>query len=517
MAGKKELGVLNASSVRELSNQIALRNVRHQGHDYVELRVEGKRHIFFCILCFSPCYNEDTLFAHLNGSLHRERYTAAKVTLLLPNRWPFNDGVFFFHNSSDQDSQLVISNQNKDGFLLSDKNSNLNHCKNSCSSEDKNLGRASTSNGTNLNADSENNNLSIPGVVIRDEISVLDVNFKGFGEISTRIYEGEGFFNWIRRIWCAWLGKEREEDLGDMVRDHDFAVVTFPYTNDLGRSGIYDHFSTSPCSSAHTDTKTSEGSSKKGKKEKACSSAHTVFVTVGGRGKKRRKSFSDPVYNGDNSKSLSNRCGSSRDGFVVSSSSTSDKIHRQKIRNQERAAAERTCDVCHRKMLPGKDMATLLNMKTGRLACSSRNVNGAFHVFHTSCLVHWILICEFEICKNQSSMTRETGRESRSKCSETETKDGKRERVLISSVFCPECHGTGINIEGDHQLQAPTFPVSQIFSLKVEISVKHRAWMKSPEILQNNSTGLCFPSESEEMIKEKVLPLKLLHFYKANV
>ncbi|XP_042506830.1 uncharacterized protein LOC122083185 [Macadamia integrifolia] len=517
MAGKKELGVLNASNVRELSNQIALRNVRHQGHDYVELRVEGKRHIFFCILCFSPCYNEDTLFAHLNGNLHRERYTAAKVTLLLPNRWPFNDGVFFFHNSSDQDSQLVISNQNKDGFLLSDKNSNLNHCKNLSSSEDNKLGRASTSNGTNLNADSENNNLSIPGVVIRDEISVLEVNFSGFGEISARIYEGEGFFNWIRRIWCAWLGKEREEDLGDMVRDHDFAVITFPYTYDLGRSGIYDNFSTWPRSSAHTDTETSEGSRKRGKKEKACSSAHTVVETVGGRGKKRRKSFSDPE---DISKSLSSRCGSSRDGSVVSSSSTSEKIHRREIRDQERAAAERMCDVCQRKMLPGKDMATLLNMKTGRLACSSRNVNGAFHVFHTSCLVHWILICEFEIWKNQSSnseTTRETLRESRSKCSETEIKDGKRERVPISSVFCPECQGTGINIEGDHQLQPPTVPVSQMFSLKLEISDKHRAWMKSPEILQNNSTGLCFPSQSEEMIKEKVLPLKLLHFYKADV
>ncbi|XP_043688537.1 uncharacterized protein LOC122639698 isoform X2 [Telopea speciosissima] len=372
MAGKQELGFVKASSVRELANKITLRKVRSQGHEYVELREDGKRDIFFCILCFSPCYSEDTLFDHLNGTLHKKRYTAAEVTLLLPNRWPFNDGVFFFHNSSEQDKQLLISSQYKDGLLLSHKNYNLNNGKNSSSSED-NLRRVSRGNGTNLNPDGRNYNLSIPGVVIRDEISVLEVSFNGFGDISARICEGEGFSNWIHRIWCAWLGKEREEDLGDMVWDHDFAVITFPYTCDLGRSGIYDNFSTSPRSSSHTDTEIICEGPRKKRKKSACSGAQTEIETVEGPRKKRKKSFSDPE---DISKSLINQCGSSRNGSVVSSSSTSDKILRREIRQQERAAAERMCDVCQRKMLPGKDMATLLNMKTGRLACSSRNVNG---------------------------------------------------------------------------------------------------------------------------------------------
>lgn len=31
----------------------------------------------------------------------------------------------------------------------------------------------------------------------------------------------------------------------------------------------------------------------------------------------------------------------------------------------------------------------------------------------------------------------------------------------ISSVFCPECQGTGVNIEGD-QLEKPTIPLSEV-------------------------------------------------------
>ncbi|KAJ4975963.1 hypothetical protein NE237_001069 [Protea cynaroides] len=495
MAGKRELGVVNASSVRELANNMILRNVRSQGHEYVELRMEGtqgkQRHIFFCILCLSPCYGEDNLFQHLHGNLHKERYAGAKVTLLLPNRWPFNDGVLFFHNASEQDKQLAISSQNKDGLLLSHRTFNV------------------------VNLSSSEDNLSIPGVVIRDEISVLDVSFMGFGKITARICEAEEFFNWIRRIWCAWLGKEREVDEGNMVPDHEFAVITFPYTYDLGRSGIYDNLSTSPHSRARTDTETGEEPRKKRKKS-AYNGAHTVVEIIESTRKKKKKSFSDPE---DISKSLSNQCSSSRHGSVVSSSSTSDRILRRELRQQEQAASERMCDVCQRKMLPGKEMATLLNMKTGRLACSSRNVTGAFHVFHTSCLIHWILICEFEIWKNKSSSSQpsyEYGREDGSKCSKTEVKDGKgAARVPIFSVFCPECRGTGINIEGDKR-QTPTVSVSQMFNHKLHASDAHRAWMKHPEILQNCSTGLRFPFQAEEMIEEKILPLKFLRFYRAN-
>lgn len=92
----------------------------------------------------------------------------------------------------------------------------------------------------------------------------------------------------------------------------------------------------------------------------------------------------------------------------------------------------------------------------------------------------------------------------------------------------------------------------QMFKYKIKVSDARKAWMKNPEALQNCSTGFYFPSRSEEKFQvlkllsifyflalfllpkassffsllksisscnfqEKVSPLKLLHFYSAEV
>ncbi|XP_074367361.1 uncharacterized protein LOC141707853 [Apium graveolens] len=93
----------------------------------------------------------------------------------------------------------------------------------------------------------------------------------------------------------------------------------------------------------------------------------------------------------------------------------SSKTVRKELRKHQRVAAERMCDICQHNVLPGKDVATLMNMKTGRLVCSSRNVNGAFHVFHTSCLVHWMLLTELEIHNNQNAAGSEVKQRGRKK------------------------------------------------------------------------------------------------------
>ncbi|KAJ6379251.1 hypothetical protein OIU76_015965 [Salix suchowensis] len=122
------------------------------------------------------------------------------------------------------------------------------------------------------------------------------------------------------------------------------------------------------------------------------------------------------------------------------------------------------CDICQQKMLPEKDVATLWNRKTGKLACSSRNVYGAFHVFHTSCLIHWIIYCEFEMVRNQTVSTKggRTCRKKNGTKSNTTGKDGTV-NVLpnpIVYVFCPDCQGTGVYIEGD-EFEKPLTPLSE--------------------------------------------------------
>ncbi|KAJ4871102.1 Uncharacterized protein Rs2_47273 [Raphanus sativus] len=95
-----------------------------------------------------------------------------------------------------------------------------------------------------------------------------------------------------------------------------------------------------------------------------------------------------------------------------------------------------------------KDAAAILNMKTGKLACGSRNLLGAFHLFHVSCVVHWFLFCESEILgskmvcgKGKKRCTKQSGANMNGLVSNVSWQ--------IFSVFCPECQGTGINIEGD--------------------------------------------------------------------
>lgn len=88
----------------------------------------------------------------------------------------------------------------------------------------------------------------------------------------------------------------------------------------------------------------------------------------------------------------------------------------------------------------------------------------AFHVFHTSCIIHWILLCEFEIITkelvNPKLKRRKSKRKNAAKCSEI----GKEGTRAIDSVFCPECQGTGIIIEGD-ELEKPSVPLSEVCTL----------------------------------------------------
>lgn len=547
----RELGFRKGGScsLREETARIILHRVRNQGHPYVELRESGKRVIFFCTLCLSPCYSDSVLFDHLNGNLHKQRYAAAKVTLFGPMPWPFNDGVFFFHNLPKNEHRLVVSNSprqrngnlnpNNDSLEITVRDGSC--AENSKSKHDDNMPvNVSDSNGSsNLNGCNsalilndyreildpydDNHNLLIPGVLLNNEVSILAVRPIGIGHIASRIRETNEIGNRVSRIWCAWLG---EGDSGDTnflpAVDCDFAIITFSYTCDLGRKPVLN------------DLDLLESSLRLELENGGCN----------GNERKRKESFSEPEdmheVMGDHpalsdssevvlflqKDTADNAITSSQDNHhqLQQSRFISSKAVRRELRRQQRLVAERMCDVCQQKMLPGKDVATLLNRKTGNLACSSRNTNGAFHVFHTSCLIHWLLLCEFETLVDPSIHSEKTrGRTATKPRKRRATKSSKVQRsgdgsgtmrAHISSVFCPECQGTGINIEGD-QLQKPTIPLSEMFLYKIKAIESHKAWMKNPEILQKCSTGLHFPCSSKEDFEEKVLPLKLLHFYRA--
>ncbi|KAJ6379282.1 hypothetical protein OIU76_015992 [Salix suchowensis] len=152
------------------------------------------------------------------------------------------------------------------------------------------------------------------------------------------------------------------------VLDHDFGAVTFAYDYELGKSGLFDDMKLSLSSSAAALTENDEGGNRK-----------------------RRRSVSEPE---DVSRSLTNQYGlcEEESSNLVLDRYDDQLMHtrfiRREVRKQQRIAAEKMCDICQQKMLPEKDVAMLWNRKTGKLACSSRNVYGV--TFSTSPVISQI-------------------------------------------------------------------------------------------------------------------------------
>lgn len=523
MTGRMELGFpktsskMSATSLKEQAARMTLRKLRAQGHTYVEIREEGKRFIFFCTLCLAPCYSETVLFDHLKGNLHTKQYATAKVTLLASNPWPFSDGVHFFDNTPEEvNNQLMISNGNTSSVLDTDYNdNNLAIVKHSVNSN-KNLDTAGAHSGsevssgdTDVNTDGGDCDLVVPSVLLKDVISDLKLRYIGLGQITARFREKDGASNEITRIWCEWLGKTGTADeVTFSVQEHDFALINFSYKLDLGRMDLLEDLKTLVSSSSMEEIEIGEGTGRK--RKKSFSDTEDVSVSLGNQ------------YDSCGEDSLESNSPKSRlvlDDHFLHKSIISDKNIRRELRRRQQVAAEKTCSICQHKLLPGKDVATILNLNTKRLACSSRNPRGAFHVYHTSCLIHWILLCEYEIHTNQSvssKMSQGSRRKTASKCNEKE-KVGENGPVRILSeihhVFCPECHGTGTHAD---ELNRPKYHLSKVFRYKIKMSDAHRAWMKSPEVTHNCSTGFHFPPQSEETAQERVSPIKLLHFYGAD-
>ncbi|KAL0328175.1 UNVERIFIED_CONTAM: hypothetical protein Scaly_2250100 [Sesamum calycinum] len=526
MAGRKELGFpkTGGGNLKEQLVRTTLRNVRSQGHPYVELREDGKKLIFFCTLCLAPCYSDSVLFNHLKGNLHTERLATAQVTLLKPNPWPFSDGVFFFHSDSEEQSKCLPVSYSEGNKLLDTHHVDADSL--DIVSYAGNLGQNASSNDlqqiedhggcdeipcdSNLDGEVTNQELVVPSVLQKDEVSDLVVKHMGIGRIGARFSEMNGVSNEIRKIWCEWLGNKgvANDDI-NVVPEHDFAIVTFAYNYNLGRKDLLDGFRCLLPSSPHSEAE---------------DNGHF-------RGKKR-KSFSDPEdlsealtnqddSSGEESQSSNNSnlkmLSSGNDDQLVYSRILSSKTMRKQLRNQQRVASERSCDICQQKMLPDKDVAALFNRRTGKLVCSSRNLTGAFHLFHISCLIHWILLCEVEIYAKQlieSKVKRRSRRKVKGKDGENGRKHGMQEKQIYSA-FCPECQGTGINIDGA-ELEKPTVRLSEIFKYKIKLCDAQKAWMKSPEVLQNCSVGLDFPPHTDDVYQDNAAPLKLLNFYRAT-
>ncbi|KAF3782464.1 hypothetical protein EJ110_NYTH34283 [Nymphaea thermarum] len=495
--------------MRETAAKAILRGVRALGHRSVEIREDGKQFIFFCSVCLTPCYSDSALFDHLGGSLHSRRYAAAELTLLGSNPWPFNDGVFFFHDL-DEEKQLHITNysehkcntssaqllltnhkpdssaeQNASQLVLGNKGDNSSAYVNVISASDL-LGQVSCVGDASLQVESighdkklkmserqEVGNLVISRVLYGEELSSLWVNFLGCGGISIRASKGDG----ISKIWCAWLGQDYKSDTyGDVATpDCDFAVIIFPYSDDLGRERIGSDLNPFCIFDGRTKDAGENGVKRKGS---FCGQSDSLPGSSAGSSGDSRAVF-DSSYN-EATCLPGNKC-----SLVLASDVYEERIQqervlsnksvRKELRRRQRLASERLCGICQQRMLRGKDVATLLNKKTGNLACSSRNTHGAFHVFHISCLIHWILFCESKVWHSSKSTSGRRNAGSKKQVAvesgAQRTPNGNSTFSTISSVFCPECQGSGLKVED--VLEVPKMPLSEVCSLSVSVNIRY--------------------------------------------
>lgn len=305
--GRKDFAVkkVHNLNLREEAARATLRAMRQQGHVYVELRKVTKRSIFFCTLCLTQCFSEPVLFDHLRGNLHSKRYNSAKITLLLPNPWPFNDGVLFFDISRETDPIITpVSDSRRDEDGGSEDLANVNEVTSKFrGTADQDLAQLTSnriSNGKNAGKTAVGNQkikkckgvqeyFSISYVLPNEEISNFELKIIGYGHIGAKIYEDSENSSKFSRIWCAWLGDGNSDGCDELLASPkcDFAIVSISYTYALGKKSamLDENRPPSPGSFFEIDES-------------------------GRRTKKRKKSSSDPE---DSSEAFADRYASSYD------------------------------------------------------------------------------------------------------------------------------------------------------------------------------------------------------------
>ncbi|XLU68019.1 hypothetical protein S245_027072 [Arachis hypogaea] len=255
-----------------------------------------------------------------------------------------------------------------------------------------------------------------------------------------------------------------------------------------------------------------------GRKRKKISSSASVSdsESEGDGGRKRKKRSHDSST--ETSKDSTTRLPIDQNDKQLLAQIISSKAARKELRRRKRIAAEKLCNVCHQKMFPGKDVAALLNLETGKLACSTRNKIGLFHVFHASCIIHWILMCESIIIKNRLVLPTRRVAKKKAVVSDNQTVKRDDPEKRIKCVFCPECQGTGMATTDvdEHSLERTPFTLDEKFKFQMLTVHGRLNWIKNPEVVQNCSIGLDFPP-SEEVFQEKVESIKLLPFYRADL
>ncbi|XP_002971502.2 uncharacterized protein LOC9640231 [Selaginella moellendorffii] len=395
--------------VKEEAARAVVRDAAQRGHTCIELRRDGKRPIFFCLVCGTRSYNDDSLWNHLKGNLHARHLAGSGLVSPKPD-----------DERQGSEAGSIVGAQKR---IYGTKNHR---------------------HSSKMEVDSPSSNTSSSLVAPLNLVALpeLPLQLVDQGQMFVKVRPGAQF------VEACWLEKRvlvKQQQSGQA----EYGLVVFPYSEGLGKGVVL-------CSSAKEET----GENNSGSAPRAMAIVEQQ-AKKGTRGRKRTKQ------------------------------------------------TERICFICRQKMVAGKDVATLLNMSNRQMMCHSRNWLGAFHVYHTYCLINWILLFDAKFWMGHSLHFSRNFRKSLQSVGQQHLNHQDK------PIFCPECQGTGFRFNGGH-LEPPRYRLAQIFDWVLELVQARKVWI---DRLGQEITGLMFHASSKgighprDFESSLVLPRGMLRFF----
>ncbi|XP_024381715.1 uncharacterized protein [Physcomitrium patens] len=481
--------------MREKLARAVLRDLRQQGHEHVELRRDGVTAVFYCALCGTRCYNDSAIADHLNGKGHARHYESVRAE------------VRGLKNNTSKRSLSYESEEQSFDFLSrwdGEKKSSL------ASSEDGGVKLEPTS--------SWSGSESKGAVVASTTTSTTSLKWIGSGELFLRSKATGSPF--VEASWFSWQGmyKSVERSWNGKINATrmEYALVVFPYSNGIGRGGDWSSLSLPGTKAILTsENKGLRNGRKPGVKVPGATMrlsaqvSREFFVSTETSLTPRPKAPLSPLtltMRTEPSKLVSGEVLEIDGEPVEKGFEKEGPVTFQKIWKRKQAKnPDRICFICHQRLPPSQDVAALVNVKSGQMICGSRNRRGnlqVFHVFHSACLIEWVAFCEAKTWNASLTMSRKLKRRKTVHLNVQRPAYGvdggqdwcgtETEFTSETSIFCPECQGTGIKLEGSH-LERPRFRLNQLYEWVMELIESRKAYMDE----QGNPLGLLFVKQDK--------------------
>lgn len=355
--------------MREELARVVLREVLQRGCKHVELRRDGPHTIFFCTLCGTRCYSDAALADHLNGQRHARLSGPVRDSAEVQGH---PQGLHNFPQDLKPLSTRISEEPEGSSSVLTNEGS---YEGGETTQEETELAVSSTS-----------------AALVAS--STTSLTWIGSGQLFLKTHSNNGT-PLVEAAWFCWQGMHKPVEMSGQEGNAgrmEYAVVVFPYSDQIGRGG--DWTSLNATNPRDTPAIKDMSPSRRDKLFKKASDPETKPQVSREIVVYKETVPSAPPDKAPSALTLTIRIKPSEtisgevlqmDGGPVKHGVIKDEVITTIPKGWKRKQAkniDRVCFICHQKLLPGKDVAALVNVKSGQMMCGSRNERGViFHPF----------------------------------------------------------------------------------------------------------------------------------------